>query len=160
MVFGEGQHVNHTFPQEVLEPLAPLEESDTSSLFIIEAPAETLPAPGRLPSTPDHEEPSPSGSHEEEERPAPNQRAEPSPVVTETSERQATPLLAVSDYTTMELFQQTMAQPPARAQPLGEQAQPSSAQGRPVQDYIRQATCLLYPSDSDGLTDKLRFSAL
>ncbi|XP_035246177.1 interleukin-31 receptor subunit alpha [Anguilla anguilla] len=125
------QKIDVAFELEVLQPLsremlAPLEESDTSSLLIIEGIAETLPAPASHLSVPDPDEPSPASSAADQESPSPSQRREPSPTATETVERRAAPPAAVSDYTTMELFQQTMAQPQAPGP--GMQAQQTMAQ--------------------------------
>ncbi|KAJ8261204.1 hypothetical protein COCON_G00169270 [Conger conger] len=152
------QKIDGAFELEVLEPLRreqQAQESDTSSLLIIEGIAETLPAPACLSSLPGQEELPRAGSPAEEETPPPSPQAGPSPVAMATGECRATPPPAVSDYTTMELFQQIVARPPARPQPPGPSEQPQEPQRGPtVQDYIRQATCLPYPSE------RLGFSAL
>ncbi|KAJ8339400.1 hypothetical protein SKAU_G00361860 [Synaphobranchus kaupii] len=162
------QKIDGAFELDVLEPLsseklAQLEETDASSLLIIEGRAETLPAPASRPSTPDRDGPPTAGSAAAQGSPSPSRRAEPSPVA---AERRAEALPAVSDYTTMELFQQTMSRPVAAPQAPGPGVQAeraphtSSTQARSEQDYIRQPVYLPYPSDSDGATDNLQVSAL
>ncbi|KAJ8401853.1 hypothetical protein AAFF_G00374340 [Aldrovandia affinis] len=161
------QKIDDAFQLEVLEPLnrerlAQTEEGDTSSLLIVEGGAEMSPAAAGCPRFQADEEPSSSADlGTEEESPFPSGQAEPAPIAAVTIERRATPA-AVSDYTTMELFQQTMSQPPAVPQPLAAGTQRGLTLARPEQDYIRQNLChtLSHPNAADELSDQVCFSVL
>ncbi|KAG9353633.1 hypothetical protein JZ751_011754, partial [Albula glossodonta] len=165
------QKIDGDFEPEVLEPLnrerlAQIEESHTSSLLIIEGAAEI----SRPSIQYDEEEASPAGHKTEEDCPSLGEEMEPTPDAMETSENRPALPPVVSDYTTMELFQQTMSQPASTAQAEphsnGMQAdQPKTDQTdpllvKPEQDYIRQALCHTlfqsHPNAADELND-MRF---
>ncbi|KAI1905308.1 hypothetical protein AGOR_G00014760 [Albula goreensis] len=167
------QKIDGDFEPEVLEPLsrerlAQIEESHTSSLLIIEGAAEI----SRPSIQYGEEEASPAGHKTEEDCPSLGEEMEPTPDAMETSENRPALPPVVSDYTTMELFQQTMSQPASTAQaepqsngmradqPKTDQTDPLLV--KPEQDYIRQALCHTlfqsHPNAADELNDMVHFS--
>ncbi|KAG7476963.1 hypothetical protein MATL_G00088340 [Megalops atlanticus] len=164
------QKIDGAFELEVLEPLskeklAHIEESDTSSLHIIEGRAHPRPVAISDPGIPDIQEQPPEDiGAEEEKSPADCRQAEPTatPILTVTPVATPTPAAAFTDaggvspappvtgdYTTMELFQLAV------LQHAGGQLRPPESEGfaaaRPNQDYVRQALChTVIPSCCDA----------
>ncbi|XP_036384665.1 interleukin-31 receptor subunit alpha [Megalops cyprinoides] len=174
------QKIDGAFELEVLEPLskeklAHIEESDTSSLHIIEGRVHPRPVAISDPGIPDIREQPPEDigaeEEEEEERPADCRQAEPTttpipthitpvatptpaPSFTETGEVRLAPPIT-GDYTTMELFQLAMPQhaaprPPAANAQVHQPESEGFTIAMPDQDYVRQSLChTVIPSHCD-----------
>ncbi|KAL4617595.1 interleukin-31 receptor subunit alpha-like isoform X1 [Arapaima gigas] len=148
------QKIDGVLDQEALEPITAgttvqMKESDTSSLLIIEDHAASEPNGSSHLLVQRVADPPPAALPTEVEKEASSRDQASAPLLTHARDSRTTsPAPCVSDYTTMELFQQATALPAADQQPpppllAGVRAgQPDAgAQTKAGKDYIRQSLC-------------------